>query len=269
MTEEENQQEPETPVETSTVHVRVKEAVTYKKIKNAEVTLLQGTTECATGLTDYTGEVVFEDVPYGAYTLTITRTGYEDYSNNLNVNGPSILAPPFMTHLPVDPNNVEVDLDERYTFTITGQITHDYSFTSNVIEWLQANLEGLKDDYLQPLFGKVNTGFNDSTLKTFGKKPVCDVYINTVEYTGDFDNHYPEKVKSIVIVYLKGANNHTYGKACELHDLLMQEFITNEDFRRLDDIVSETYITNSELRVQPLQKKWGVIVAFELTHDLY
>ena len=181
-----------------------------------------------------------------------------------NVNDPNV-----ETDVVIDGDVIGITDTPIYEFTISEQVVHDYAFTSLVMGWLQDNLESLTDDYNHALFGKVNTGFNDSSLKTFGKKPVCDVYINGVDYTGDFDNHYPETVRTIVIVYLKGANNHTYGKACELHDLIMQQFINNTDFRRLTDVVQDTHITNSELRVQPLQKKWGVIVAFELSHTLY
>lgn len=162
----------------------------------------------------------------------------------------------------------EVDVDITYTFTISESTTPDFRMTADIIDWLQTNMGNLTDDYLQPLFGKVNTGFDEGTVKTFGKKPVCDVYINNVEYGTDFDDHKPETVNSIVLCYLKGANNHTYEKACDLHDFIMQEMLTNEDFKRCD-VVRETYVTNSEIRVQQLNRKLGVIIAFELSHKLY
>lgn len=162
-----------------------------------------------------------------------------------------------------------MNTDIRYTFELSETIMFDYKFASQISAWLQENLENLTDDDKNIIFGRVNTGFNENTLKTFGKKPVCDVYINNVEYTGDFDNHTPQKVHTIIIFYLKGANNHTYLKACELHDYILQEFLENESFQRLDDIVRNTYITNSELMTQPINKKWGVMGAFEITHELY
>ena len=136
-------------------------------------------------------------------------------------------------------------------------------------EYYRNYIEELVDDDDNAIFGKVNNGFNENTLKTFGNKPVCDIYINKINYEGSFDNHIPGSVETLVIAYLKGANNTTYMKACELHDYIMQEFIENEEFQRLDNIVKETVISDSEFRIQPLNKKWGVVVAFQLTHTLY
>ena len=238
-------------------------------VKKALVALIDEDDTRIIGTTNTIGECLFENVTYDTYTLFITKSNYESYTNNLTVDDETITTTITLTHKPVDPNVIEVDMDEVYTFTITRQVKPDYSFTTDLITWLQTNMESLVDDYDKPIFGKVNTGFNEQSLKTFGKKPVCDVYINKVEYTGDFDDHIPTSVRTIVLFYMKGANNHTYSQACLLHDLIMQKLITDDGFRRLDNIVSNTYITNSELRVQPMQKKWGVIGAFELTHTLY
>ena len=166
-------------------------------------------------------------------------------------------------------DHIVMDTDITYTFTITGQVTPEYSMSTQILEWLRTNLVGLVDDNNHNIFGKVNYGFNESVIKTFGKKPVCDVYINKVEYGSDFDAHTPIKVHSIILFYMKGANNTTYFKASQLHDLIMQELITNEDFKRLDDVVRDTYITNSEIRNQTMRGGYGVMGAFELTHDLY
>ena len=164
---------------------------------------------------------------------------------------------------------IEIDPEITYTFTITEQVKPDYSMSPRILEWLHDNIAGLVDDDNNNIFGKVNYGFNESVIKTFGKKPVCDVYINKVEYGSDFDAHTPVKVHSIILFYMKGANNATYFKASQLHDLIMQELLTNEDFQRLDDVVSNTYITNSEIRNQTMRGGYGVMGAFELKHDLY
>ena len=168
-----------------------------------------------------------------------------------------------------DNDNVIVEVDETYTFTISEKTIPDYRMNSGILAWIKENMENLVDDDNHAIFGKVNTGFNESTLKSFGKKPVCDVYINNVEYTNDFDNNYPLAVNTIILFHLKGSNNITYDKACQLHDYVMQEFIENESFKSLNGVVRNTCITNSEIRNQPINKKWGVIVAFELKHDLY
>lgn len=168
-----------------------------------------------------------------------------------------------------DQDTIDVDVDESYTFCISEKVLPDYGVSTNILEWLQQNMQGMLDDYNHPIFGKVNTGFNDNILKTFGKRPVCDVYINQVEYSTDFDHTLPIKVDSIVLFYLKGANNQTYVKGCELHDLIMQEFITNTDFKHLPDVVRDTRVNNSEIRNQNIRGGYGVMGAFELTHDLY
>ena len=173
------------------------------------------------------------------------------------------------TDIVIEDETVEVTETPTYTFTITEKLQPDYGMTTQILEWIKSNIESLVDDYGHKIFGKVNTGFNDNILKTFGKRPVCDVYVRNVEYEGDFDGHIPIKVHSIVLFYLKGANNQSYLKGCELHDLVMQEFITNTMFKHLTDVVRDTYITNSEIRNQTIRGGYGVMGAFELTHDLY
>ena len=166
-------------------------------------------------------------------------------------------------------DHVEVDVDEEYTFNIKEKITPDYRMAYQILTWLQGNLEGLTDDDEHTIFSKVNTGFNESTLKSYGRKPVCDVYLDRVEYDGDFDNHVPSNAYTFILFHMKGANNDTYLKACSLHDYLMQTFLSEESFRTLQGIVKDTHIENSEIRIQPVNKKWGLIGAFELKHELY
>ena len=163
--------------------------------------------------------------------------------------------------------NIETDIE--YEFTVTEDTALDFKFATSISNWLCTNMTNLTDSKNNKIFGKVNTVFDENTIKTFGRKPVCDVYINHVEYDTDFDDHEPEQVHTVILFYMKGANNHTYMKACELHDYILQELVTNENYRRLTDIVRDTYITNSELMTQPINKKWGVMGAFELTHILY
>ena len=163
----------------------------------------------------------------------------------------------------------EVDTDITYTFHFTEQTLHTTGVTTQILEWLHDNLEDLRDDLNKKIFGKVNYGFNDENIKTFGRKPVCDVYLDRVEYDGDFEDHIPIKVNTFLIFYLKGANNHTYLKACELHDYLVSVLSNTESFKRLDNVVRDTYITNTEVRNQKIRGGYGVLGAFELTHTLY
>ena len=173
------------------------------------------------------------------------------------------------TDIDVEDETVQVIETPVYEFTIKQQLDPDYGMVTQIIEWLQTNMASILDDYNNPVFNKVNTGFNESTIKTFGKRPVCDVFIKNVDYGTDFDAHTPTKVHSIVIFYLKGANNPTYLKACELHDLVMQEFLTNNDFQVLEDVVRETYIENSSVTNQSIRGGYGVMGTFELSHTLY
>lgn len=169
----------------------------------------------------------------------------------------------------VDGTASVIDVDEEYTFNIKEKITPDYRIAKPILEWLQSELENLTDDDDHTIFGKVNFGFGESSLKSYGKKPVCDVYLDHVEYDGDFENHTPLNAYTFVIFYMKGANNPNYLKACSLYDYLLQEFLTNESLRSLARIVKDTHIEDSRIQIQPVNKKWGVIGAFELKHELY
>ena len=162
-----------------------------------------------------------------------------------------------------------VNPDVTYYFTVTEKTSPEYTITQQILEWIKGNLETLTDNDNRTLFGKVNYGYNEKTLKTFGAKPVADIYINNIKYGADFDYHNPREVHSIIICYLKGTNNNSYFKACELHDYIMQEFLSNKDYSFLDEIVKESFITNSEVLNNPGSKKWGVMCAFEITHILY
>ena len=264
MTDEEPILEDDPVIEYGTVNITVTDS-DDNPIKNALVVL--GSVGRVT--TDRTGECTIEDVPYGEYSLVVGHTGYETEIDTITVDDATIDLTVTLTKLPDDPNTIEVDLDDRYTFTISESVTPEYGVSTQVLEWLHDNLASLKDDSNKAIFGKVNYGFNDNTIKTFGKKPVCDVYIDKVEYDGDFDGHTPIKVHTIVIFYMKGANNQTYLKATELHDLIMQEFITNTSFKLLDDVVQGTIIKDSGLRNQSIRGGYGVLGTFELSHDLY
>ena len=162
-----------------------------------------------------------------------------------------------------------MDLNITYDFNLTEKTLYDYKCTKQIIEWLQSNMESLTDDNNKTLFSKVNLGYNENTLKGFGKKPVCDVYINRINYTSDLQTNTPNTVTSFIICYLKGNMNNTYLKACELIDYLIQEFEETNSFRELPTIIRETFVRNVEVRVIPQGKTYGVLCAFELEHELY
>ena len=162
-----------------------------------------------------------------------------------------------------------LETDITYTFEISENLTPDYRMAQAISIWLRDNLAGLTDDNGNVIFNKVNTGYNEETLKSLGKKPACDVHISSVDYDTDFTDNKPVTVHTIVLFYFKGANNNAYKKACELHDYMMQEFIENQEWKILPDVVRDTIIVNSELMNQPTNKRWGCMGAFELSHLLY
>ena len=166
-------------------------------------------------------------------------------------------------------DDIIVPVDLEYELHITGKISPDYTMTQTISEWLHDNIAGLVDDRNNKLFNKVNYGFNEDNLRNFGNRPVCDVYIDNIEYDTTFSESKPSKVHSIIIFYFKGTNNKAYMKACALHDYIMQEFACNEDFTVLPGIVRDTYIEGSRVMNQQIRKQWGVMGAFELTHILF
>ena len=166
-------------------------------------------------------------------------------------------------------NDIIVPLDEKWELKLTDKIQPDYDISHPISTWLQENMEQLTDDNDERIFNKVNLGFNEDNLKSFGTKPVCDVYINKTSYLPNFDFGMPDKVNSTIIFYSKGTSDKSYLNACKVHDYIMQEFITNEDFQQLGNIVRDTYVTDSQLMIQSIRKKWGVMGAFELSHQLF
>ena len=162
-----------------------------------------------------------------------------------------------------------IDINETYEFTVSESTIPDYRMCALISQWLHDNLENLTDDDHKKVFSKVNYGFNENIIKTFGKQPVCDVYVDSIEYQSDITYSKPESVHSIIIFYVKGANDTAYIKTCQLHDYIMQQLIENEEWQELDGIVRETVITDSQVMNQPINKKWGVMGAFELKHNLY
>lgn len=169
-----------------------------------------------------------------------------------------------------------MDVDIEYEFELEPITTIDYKCCLQIVEWLKHNMEEIEDKNGHKLFSKVNYGYNEDTIKGFGKKPVCDVYINNITYGSDLTHNVPDSVTSFIICYLKGNMNKTYLKATELTDYLVQEFSDNPKFRLLSlnnnggtvNIVRDTFIRDVELQIVPSGKSYGVICAFELEHEL-
>ena len=105
-------------------------------------------------------------------------------------------------------------------------------------------------------------------MKGFGNKPVCDVYLDNIDYRTDFDLNQPASVNTVIIITLKGNANNTYGKALDLTDYIIQEFIENNDWRELDRVVKETHITDTQVQINPDNKVWSTMIIFQLNHVL-
>lgn len=156
-----------------------------------------------------------------------------------------------------------------FEFTLADKTHPDYKCCVSIIQWIKQNLEDLTDDNYDPIFSKVNYGYNSETLKGFNKKPVADVYLNNLGYNDTFDNNKPDHVNSFIICSLKGNMNDTYLKICELVDFLIQQFEENESFRELDDVVRTTSIMDIGFEIIPGGKSYGLLCTFELQHELY
>ena len=173
-----------------------------------------------------------------------------------------------------------MDVNIEYEFDLEPITNQDYKCSRHIVEWLHDNMDNLTDANHNKVFSKVNYGYNESSLKGFGKKPVCDVYIDSMKYSSDFTSNVPDNVTSFIICYFKGNMNTAYLKGTELVDYMVQEFNDNEDFRRLTlretvdketvitNIVRDTFIRDVKLKIIPSGKSYGVLCAFELEHEL-
>lgn len=162
----------------------------------------------------------------------------------------------------------EIILDEDYEFAVEERTIPDYKMTGRISQWIHQNLAELRDDDAHVIFNKVNYGYNEETLKSFGKKPVCDIYIDNIEYDSDLQISTPVKAHSIIIFHIKAGSDTSYLRACQLHDYIMQQFISNDEWKSLEDHIIDTVITNSQILNHP-RKGWAAMGVFELEHTLY
>ena len=155
-----------------------------------------------------------------------------------------------------------------YDFQVDEMVLPDYRVTNTLLNWLRNNLDNLVDNNQDKIFHRVNIGYNERSLKGFGNKPVCDVYLNNIDYRDDFDLNQPSIINTNIIITLKGNANNTYAKALDLTDYIIQEFIENKEWRELDTIVKETRITDTQVRINPDNKVWSTMIVFQCSHTL-
>lgn len=161
-----------------------------------------------------------------------------------------------------------MDTNIVYEFEIDEKVIPDYRITNSVLNWLKNNMDGLVDNNNKKIFHKVNIGYNERSLKGFGNKPVCDVYLDNIEYRTDFDLNVPASLNTVIIITLKGNANNTYGKALDLTDYVIQEFVENTAWKELDNLVKETTITDTQIQINPDSKVWSTMIVFQLNHIL-
>ena len=161
-----------------------------------------------------------------------------------------------------------MDTNIIYEFEIDQKLLPDYRVTNTALNWLKNNMDGLVDNDNKPIFHKVNLGYNESSLKGFGNKPVCDVYLDHITYRDDFDLNVPGIIHTVIVVTLKGNANNSYGKALDLTDYIVQEFVENESWKEISRVDKETRITNTEVQINPNNKVWSTMILFELEHIL-
>lgn len=162
---------------------------------------------------------------------------------------------------------MDYEVDEIYEFDLAPLITGDYRILAELATWLKDNMESITDSKGNTLFGKVNYGYDEQIIKSFAKKPICNIYVGDVDFTTEFQNNFPDSVTSYIVVYLKGKINKTYELACDIGDYLIQEFMSNPEFRS-SRIVNTTSVNDFRLKLIPNAHDYGVICALELQHKL-
>jgi len=79
----------ETPPVTATVRLTVTNSKTGALVKGAYVALMSGVRIVAEGYTDG-GEVIFENIDEGSYTVKVLAGGYHDFEQSIEVETPSV-----------------------------------------------------------------------------------------------------------------------------------------------------------------------------------
>lgn len=161
-----------------------------------------------------------------------------------------------------------MDTNIIYEFEIDQKVLPDYRITNTSLNWLQNNLTNLVDNDNKKVFHKVNIGYNERSLKGFGNRPVCDVYLDNIDYRTDFDLNVPASLNTVMVVTLKGNANNTYAKALDLTDYIIQEFVENNGWRELDNLIKDTTITDTQIQINPENKVWSTMIVFQLNHVL-
>ena len=164
---------------------------------------------------------------------------------------------------------VNLEVDEVFSLKLSEKCIPDYKITYALTSWLKSNLESLTDDDDNKIFAKVNIGFAEDNVKSFGNRATCDVHVNTVNFEDDFESSRIDKIDSIIVFKIKGNQEAAMIEATKILDYLIQEFITNDSFKTLSKYVKDTRLTNAGLREQPNKSGWYVLGVLELEHHIF
>lgn len=164
---------------------------------------------------------------------------------------------------------VDYELNEVFHVQLSESITGDSRYTYQLTSWLKSNLESLTDDDDNPIFAKVNIGFGEDNVKSFGNRATCDVHVNTIEFENDFEESMVDKINSIIVFKIKGNQESAMLEATKILDYLIQEFRTNESFKTLDNYIKDTRLKDAGLREQPNKSNWYVLGVLELQHHIF
>jgi hypothetical protein len=91
-----------TPPETATVKITVANSQTGDLVKGAYVALMSGARIVASGYTD-DGNVVFNNIEEGSYTVKVLAGGYYDFEQSIDVEPPSVWYTIKIVPIPVTP----------------------------------------------------------------------------------------------------------------------------------------------------------------------
>ena len=164
---------------------------------------------------------------------------------------------------------VDYEMDEVYQLELSESVIPDYKYTYQLTSWLKSNLESLTDDDDNQIFAKVNIGFGEDNVKSFGNRGTCDVHINTINFEDDFESSRIDIINSIIVFKVKGNQESAMIESTKILDYLIQEFITNDSFKTLSGYVKDTRLTNAGLREQPNKSNWYVLGVLELQHLIF
>ena len=143
---------------------------------------------------------------------------------------------------------VDYELNEVFHVQLSESITGDSKYTYQLTSWLKSNLESLTDDDDNPIFAKVNIGFGEDNVKSFGNRATCDVHVNTIEFENDFEESMVDKINSIIVFKIK----------CGYTDIIFTPHY-----------IKDTRLKDAGLREQPNKSNWYVLGVLELQHHIF